>query len=565
MPAASKATAKAPVRGRKSWANQVQAVSGTHPVWLVLLSSMWMAFFGNLALWQELSLTLPLLNWRGVLLALGLGALFATATAAFISLFAWRWTLKPAILLCMLLVAVSSHFMLHYRTLIDAAMVVNALQTDPREALDFLSMPLGVTVLLLAVLPAWWVVRQPVQRLNFPSQAAVNAISVVTYVLLALGLAWGVAREVKPLLSAHPELPYMVNPLNSIWGAAQASLQPWARSGASVAPIALDVARGTSYRQQTRPPLFVLVIGDSARADHFALNGYGRATNPRLTPEDVLSWRQVSSCGTSTSSSLPCLVSHLGKDAFETRNGNHQNLLDVLQTAGLAVLWLDNQYGCKGQCDRVHHVDTSRSTVEGLCTDTGCLDEVMLLNLNDRLNKLPDEQRRNGIVVVMHAMGSHGPAYFKRTVPGFKRFVPECAHILLSECTPQEVTNAYDNTLLYTDHFLAETVQWLKRQSAHYSTSMIYVSDHGESLGEKHYYLHGTPDKVAPAAQRHVPLLAWVSPQQQQRSRFSNACVRGRLQEPVSHDHLFHSVLGLLDVQTTVYRRERDLFAACVR
>lgn len=563
MSTKAKATAKTAAPARKSWANQVNAVTGTHPVWLVLLASLWMAFFGNLALWQELSQTLPLLNWRGVLLALGLGALFACATAAFVSLFAWRWTLKPAILVCMLVVAVSSHFMLNYRTLIDAATVVNVLQTDPREALDFLNPSLGVIVLLLAVLPGWWLMRQPVQRLNFASQAAVNAISVVTYLLLALALAWGVAREVKPVLPAHPDLPYMVNPLNSIWGAAQASVQPWARSGASVEPIALDVARGSSYRQQSRPPLLVLVIGDSARADHLALNGYGRATSPRLSQEDVLSWRQMSSCGTSTSSSLPCLVSHLGKDAFETRTGNQQNLLDVLQTSGLAVLWLDNQYGCKGLCDRVHHVDTSRSTVEGLCTDNGCLDEVMLLNLNERLRKLPEEQRRNGVVVVMHTMGSHGPAYFKRTVPGFKKFVPECSQTLLSDCSLQEVTNAYDNTLLYTDHFLAETVQWLKRQSSHYSTAMLYVSDHGESLGEKHVYLHGTPDRIAPAAQRHIPFLAWLSSQQQQRSRLSSTCLRSHLQDPINHDHVFHSVLGLLDVHTALYQRERDVFAPC--
>ncbi len=565
MPPPSKAAARAPAKSRKSWANQVTAVTGTHPFWLVALSSLWIAFFGNLALWQELSTALPLLNGRGVLLALGIGGVIAAATAAFLSLFAWRWTLKPAIALCLLLVALSSHFMIHYHVLIDAPMVVNALQADPREALEYLNWPMALAVLLIAFVPAWWLLRQPLQRLTLASHAAVNALSIVTNLLLALALAWSVSDTIKPLLHTNPRLPYMVNPLNGVWGAAQASTQTWSRSGAHADPIGLDVARGTSYRSTAKPPLLLLVIGDSARADHLALNGYARPTSPRLAQEDVFSWRQASSCGTSAASSLPCLLSPLGQEGFAARSTNSQNLLDVLQTAGLAVLWLDNQYGCKGLCDRIHRADTGRASVEGLCTDNGCMDEVMLLNLADRLRALPQEQRRNGVVVVLRAMGSHGPAYHKHSNPGSKKFLPECTQNLLADCSTQEVVNAYDNTLVYTDHFLAESVQWLKRQSAQYSTTMLYVSDHGESLGEKHIYLHGAPDKLAPPAQRHVPLVAWVSPAQQQRSRLSTACLRSHLNKPVTHDHVFHSVLGLLDLQTSLYRRESDLFANCSR
>lgn len=561
----ARATPATPTRKplRQSWANQVSAVSGTHPVWLVLATSVWMAFFGNLALWQELSAWVPLLNWHGAGLWVGSGALIALATASVLSLFAWRWTLKPVLVLCLLLVALGSHFMLNYHTLIDAAMVVNAVQTDPREAAEFVNLPLVIAVVLLALLPAWWVLRQPVQRLNLPSQAAVNVVSALAFGLCAWLLAWVLARDVKPLLQTHPELPYMVNPLNTFWGSAQALRQRAASWQNTAEPQAQPTRRAASNRPQGKPPLLVLVLGDSVRADHLGLNGYGRQTTPRLAQEDILSWRQVNSCGSSTSSALPCPLLPQTRHSGARGAASEENLLDLLQRAGLGVLWLDNQYGCKGLCDRVHSVDTSRAKVEGLCGDNGCLDEVMLLNLNDRIRALPEAQRANGVVVVMHAIGSHGPMYHRRSPLAAKTFLPECTQSLLSECKPQEVVNAYDNTLVYTDHFLAETVQWLKRQSSQYSTAMLMVSDHGESLGEKRLYMHGMPDHLAPPEQRHIPLLVWLSAQQQQRSRVSTTCLRTHLQDPVGHTHVFHSVLGLLDITAAAYRREFDLFAPC--
>jgi lipid A ethanolaminephosphotransferase len=163
----------------------------------------------------------------------------------------------------------------------------------------------------------------------------------------------------------------------------------------------------------------------------------------------------------------------------------------------------------------------------------------------------------------MHQMGSHGPAYFKRTPAEFKKFTPECTDTSLSQCDQQQVINAYDNTILFTDHFLSQVIGWLKTKEKTATTAMLYVSDHGESLGEKNIYLHGLPYSVAPPEQTTVPLITWLSPSFEQRSRINTRCLQTQRDKPLSHDHVFHSVLGLMAVKTSAYQQERDFFASC--
>jgi lipid A ethanolaminephosphotransferase len=557
-------TAPAPKTARKvSWANSVTGVSGTHPLWIIVLASLWMAFFGNLALWQELALNTPLLVWRNALSVLSFAVTVAALTGAVLSLLAWRWTLKPLVAVLMLITAVSTYFMLYYRVVMDAPALSNLAQTDLRELHDWFSVPMVLFVIFLALLPAAWLLNRPLQRMNLASQAAFNAIAFASFLTVALATGWTVHPQVRSADAEHPDWRHLVNPLNTVAALAYWAVQPPARPGASTQAIGQDVARGPSYHSHYKPALLLLIVGESARSDHFSLNGYKRVTNPKLAQEDVVSFRQVVACNTSTAAALPCMFSHLGKDQFERRGVAYQNLLDVLQTAGLGVLWLENQYGCAGVCTRVAQFDTSRLTVEGLCTSGECQDEVMLLNLTERLAALPEAQRNNGIVVVMHAMGSHGPAYDSRSVEAYKRFKPECNTNLLQDCSHESVVNAYDNSLVYTDHLVSESIQWLKGQSSKFTTSLMYVSDHGQSLGENRQYLHGAPVGTAPAAQKNVPWIAWLSATQQARGRISLPCMKTHLNDPLSHDNLFHSVLGLLDIRTQIYNKELDVFAVC--
>jgi lipid A ethanolaminephosphotransferase len=320
---------------------------------------------------------------------------------------------------------------------------------------------------------------------------------------------------------------------------------------------------GATWQKSAKPPLLILVVGETARAANFSLNGYARETNPELAKENITSFLDVHSCGTSTAASVPCMFSHLGREAYDKRDADYETLLDVLKHAGLSVLWRDNNAGCKGTCTHVDSEDLSHAQDPEFCTGQECFDEVMLHQLDERVAAMSKGGPVKGMVIVLHQKGSHGPAYYLRSPKAFKKFMPECESNALQSCSREQVINAYDNTILYTDHFLAQTIDWLKGRSEQFDTAMMYVSDHGESLGENNTYLHGLPYMIAPDVQKHVPMVVWMSPQMEQRSGITTTCLQGQRKAELSHDHLFHSVLGLLDVKTGIYRADRDLFKAC--
>ena len=531
---------------------------------LVVLSSLWLAVLGNLALWKTLTELSDLTGIHGVLFATAFALIIASILASLLSIFAWRYTLKPVITLLLLLAAFASHYMLTYGILVDTLMVINVLQTDTREARDQLSWQLAVTVLVLGVLPAMWLWRQPMSLLTWKHQLLRNSLLCLTGLVLSFAMLQWVFQDFASLMRNHTQLRYQINPLNSIYALLDLTVIPSDRPNGPIQALGTDahiVHRSTATAE--RPPLLVLVLGETARSQNFSLNGYERLTNPLLAKENITSFTQVESCGTSTAESVPCMFSHLGRVAYAQRNQDFENLLDVLQHAGYAVLWIDNQSGCKDQCDRVTNINTSNLQVPDHCEAGECRDTVMLTRIDAELAKLPAERRARGTVVVMHQMGSHGPAYFKRTPDEFKKFVPECQDTSLSHCDRAQVVNAYDNTILLTDYFLTRVIAWLKTQEKTNTPAMLYVADHGESLGEKNLYLHGLPFAVAPAEQKTVPLITWLSPGFEQLTRVNTRCLQANRDKSLSHDNLFHSVLGLMAVKTTVYQRERDFFAAC--
>ncbi len=533
------------------------------PLGLVLGTSVWMATLGNWALWQSLSELGVLQGVKGWGLGVALAVMVAAALVALQSLLAWRYTLKPVATMLLLATAAGAHFMLAYRIVIDSTMLVNVMQTNPAEARDLFSLPLFLWLGLGALLPAWWVWRRPVHYGPGLRRLGRNAVAVVVGLVVVV---LAVLTSFQPLSSTmrnHKTVRYLINPLNSVYAIGVIATQPLRRDVRTLLTLGTDARLGPSHAGATRPPLLLLVLGETARMGNFSLNGYARPTTPELAALPVISWRNAWSCGTSTAASVPCMFSHLGRDGYGSRKANHENLLDVAQRAGLAVLWLDNQAGCKGLCDRVPHADTAGLKDPTLCADGECWDPIMLKGLDERIAALPAEARARGVLVVMHQMGSHGPAYYKRVPPVFKRFTPECSTNNLQDCSQQQLVNAYDNTIAYTDHFLASTIAWLQKRQAVNDTAMVYVSDHGESLGENNLYLHGLPYAIAPDLQKRVPWITWLSPGFAQRQRLDAACLKSRADTEISHDHYFHSALGLLDVTTSAYQPQLDAYAPC--
>ncbi len=534
---------------------------------IVLRLSVYLMLVANAPLWLQLARIggAPSLYMRS---ALALAVLLVCGTVAILSFTAWTRGMRWLWWLVAAAAALAQYYMLTYSVVMDPGMAANVLQTDVHEAADLLGMRLLLAVLAVLLLPTWWLARVRIPALGVLRQAARNLTMLALALAVAAATVAVASRDLAPLMRNHPQLRYLMNPLAPLYSTAVAALRPvFARSRVLV-PMGAGAALGPRHGAGARPQLLVLVVGETARADHFGINGYGRDTTPELARRGVLSWGNVRSCGTSTLASLPCMFSPLGKDAFEARKSDYENLLDVVQAAGMAVLWVDNQSGCKGVCERVAHAQAQEGLSAGqrsrLCDASGeCRDDALLAGLDERLEALPAQRRAQGVLLVLHQMGSHGPAYYKRSGPEAKRFAPECRTEVLADCAHGELVNAYDNTIAATDAFLGHAIDWLDARSAQFDTGLLYVSDHGESLGEYGLFLHGMPYGVAPDVQKHVPMAAWLGAAAAARQSLSLDCLRATLQAPLTHDNLYHTVLGALDVRSPSYRPALDAWAGC--
>lgn len=537
-------------------------VPAWHPVWVALLGSLWLASVGNYALWQQVHQLPEVTGLRGLAFALGFGVIITSALTAVLSILNWRGWLKPVLTVFFLSAASGAYFMVSYGIVIDSTMITNVVQTDTKEALDLLNWRMLISLLVLGILPCWVLWKTPLQVLRLRQQIWSNTLTAVVSIVVIVAALLAIFQDFSSIMRNHTQLRYLVNPLNSYYAIGMVAAKPFQRDNKTLLPIGKDAQMATP-KPNEKPPLLLLVLGETARMGNFGVNGYERQTTPALAQENIISLKGVMSCGTSTATSVPCMFSHLGKEDFEARKNNYESLIDVLHHAGLAVLWIDNQSGCKGVCERVPQALTKELKHPTLCKDGECFDEIMLHQLDERIQALPAERRAKGVVVVMHQMGSHGPAYYKRVPDAFKKFQPECKSNALQECTREQVVNSFDNTILYTDHFLGQAIQWLKKSEATAASAMLYVSDHGESLGENNLYLHGLPYRVAPDVQKRVPWITWWSPQFEKQLGLSRTCLQNKVQMPLTHDNYFHSVLGLVNVSTEVYQAKLDVHADC--
>ncbi|MCY4743897.1 phosphoethanolamine--lipid A transferase [Pelomonas sp. UHG3] len=545
-------------------------LDATRPLTQAWLAALWMSLLANWPLWRQLH---QMAEPSPLFMAAFVGMVTA-ATGALLSLLAWPRLIKVALTVLLLSAAALAHFIGSYGIVFDPTMVTNMMQTDVHETRDLLNGRLLLSLALLGALPVWWLLRRPAappQPLGarLGGSLAGFALGLLAMVLLALA----VFAELSSTMRNHKALRYMVTPLNAVYSLSAAAVRSRQAPAGPPAVIGAD-ARLLPRAPDAKPPLLLLVVGETARSMNFSLNGYARPTNPQLAKlpaSSLVSLRDVTSCGTATAASLPCMFSPLGRDAFTSLKGRQENLLDVLHRAGLAVLWLDNQSGCKGLCDRVPHSFTNElppgapPLPPGLCDGKECFDAALLHGLTERVAALDPQRLQRGLVLVLHQMGSHGPAYYKRSPPALKVFQPECRSNALQQCPREHVVNAYDNTLVSTDHLLASAIAWLQLQQPRFDTGLLYVSDHGESLGENGLYLHGMPYAFAPREQTHVPMILWVPEGGALAGSLKPGCLASLRDKPASHDHLFHTAMGWVGARADVYRPDWDLLANCRR
>lgn len=463
---------------------------------------------------------------------------------------------KPLIVILLLCSSLSDYAMKNMSIIIDSDMVRNFMETTTREAFDLVTPRVLLYVFIFGVLPALWVIFVKINYLPKVKECKQRLLYVFISLLIPLLVAPLCYKEYVSFGRNHKVVRHYINTFNYI----SAFNRYYKKSkNAHHEFIVLDEKPILSKKAGSAPRLFVYIVGETARSQNFSLYGYEKETNPELKKEDIIVFKDVTSCGTATTVSLPCMFSHLGKKDFKVNRASYtENLLDIVQKAGYYVFWNDNDDGCKDVCNRVENIDAKTGNKQPYCFGKYCQDDILLDGLEERI-----ANAKKDTVIVLHQMGSHGPTYYKRYPDKFKHFTPTCDSSDLPECSQEQIVNTYDNTILYTDYVIASVIKILKRHPE-YASAMLYASDHGESLGENNIYLHGLPYAIAPKVQKTIPMVLWLS---DKIKKDLNLDVK-RLKEEAnkksySHDNLFHSILHLLSVETTAGEKERkklDIF-----
>jgi lipid A ethanolaminephosphotransferase len=534
-------------------------INAVRPEWVTLIASAFLLFGFNFVLWEHL-FQITAGDGKGIVLRVAFGLMIFAAFNIVLTLLAFRSVLKPVLTLLFMISAGVAYFMSQYGVLIDIGMLRNFAQTNATEVRDLLSLKLLAYIVFLGVVPSWVLWKTPINYrrwyrellskvlVGFASAAVIGGVALINY------------QGLSSLFRNHHELRLMVVPSNYIGASASYVGEQVASARQPFVKVGEDAERDPSWQAHGRKSLTVLVVGESARAENFGILGYDRDTTPKLDKEPgLIAFTDVKSCGTETAVSVPCMFSNMGrKDYNASKARNEEGLLDVLKRAGLDVIWRDNQSGCKGTCDRVTLEDVSNMKDPVLCANSECRDEILLQGLQHFIDTLDKDT-----VLVLHQMGSHGPEYFKRYPKEYEHFTPVCESNSLNNCSRESIVNGYDNTLVYTDHVLSTLIDLLRNNQDKVDTAMLYLSDHGESLGEYNLFLHGTPYMMAPDQQKHVAMLAWFSDSYQRSFSVDTHCLQMSREKPLSQDNLFHSMLGLLEVNSKAYNQDLDMFAGC--
>ena len=531
------------------------------PWQLSLLAATYIVVANNGALYQALGERLSLfsLSGAGFLLSVTLLMVFVLNT---IFLVVGIVPLqKPLIATMLVASAVFGFFTNAMGVVFDSPMFLNMAATvtdrNTAEALELLSLPLVTHVLLFGVVPAVSLCFVTVTARRLLPELVTRTAITAAGLLLLVGITLPNYKNVSFFARENSELRFVLTPVFPMSSLLHL-LRDRLREDIPFRVIDADASRNELSAKRT---IGIMVVGETARADHFSLQGYTRQTNPELEAMPGVLYAEADACGTSTLYSVPCMFSMRGREQYSQRKAAAEsNVLDILSAAGVQTVWIDNNSSCKGVCARIASINLRRDVDESspYYSDMGYLDEILLESIEPYL-----ESEGPDLLIVLHTLGSHGPAYSRRYPPEFATFTPSCDKPSPTECTVTEVKNAYDNTILYTDFILSRLIESIDARADEFDSFLFYASDHGESLGENGMYLHGVPYAIAPAAQIEVPFIAWLSEGFRARQRVKPLMLRQFANSKVlSHDNISHTLLGFYNVDATSYVAGLDMFAA---
>ncbi len=522
--------------------------SSINPYLLMLAVAVFITITANLGFFSQVNQVYPFIDNIGFVLSL---AVVVTGLSWLLMvLFAHRYTFKIILISMIMIACIAGYFTDSYGTIYDTTMLQNALQTDTAEASDLLNINFLLRVLLLGVLPSIWIIRLPIvfpslkKNLIQKTGALIASLAFIGLPILAF------SGQYASFFREHKPLRYYSNPITPIYSTVNLIHIEYDKFTAPSELIyhAKDAVQSSSTSQR-KAKLVIMVVGETLRSANVSLGGYSRPTFPQISQlqanDNLTYFGNMTSCGTSTAYSVPCMFSYLDEDDYNVDEASyHENVVDTLNRLGVKVYWRDNNSSSKGVMDRLpneNFVDYKTADNNPNCDNAynECRDIGMLVGLENLLDK---QQTASDVLIVLHQMGNHGPAYYKRYDKKFARFEPVCQSNELAECDQQSLINAYDNTVLATDDFLANAIDWLKQQETKYDVALLYASDHGESLGEKGMYLHGMPKSFAPKQQYEIPAILWLGKDSEFQPVDKDTVI--------NHDAITPTLLTLFDVQT---------------
>ena len=512
--------------------------------YLIIIVAIYLVASANIAFFEQVLNVYPFSQNIGFILSIT-GVLFGLMWLV-LQLLCYRPMAKPVLIMLLLTAAVCGYFTSAYGTIFDTNMLINSMETDQAEAMGLFAPSMVIRVLLLGVLPAFMISKIRLKRLSWQRSILQKTATLIVSITLIAACIAPFGDQYASFFRQHKQVRSYANPITPIYSLIKLgeNYVDELRRPDTLTLHATDAKRVAPTNSSAKPKLMVFVVGETARADHFGLNGYERNTTPLLSKQsDLYSFKNAISCGTSTAYSLPCMFSYADREDYDIDTAKyHENVLDTLSKQGVNVVWRDNNSSSKGVADRVMFEDYKTAETNPNC-DVECRD-IGMLDGFDALVKSGEPPKDT--LILLHQMGNHGPAYYQRYPKDFEEYNPVCMTNELSKCEAQSVINGYDNAIRYTDYFLSNVIDTLKTYEQDYEVVMVYISDHGESLGENNIYLHGLPYNFAPDAQKHVPALIW-SPSS---NNIDADSLSRMVDQPVSHDFITPTLLSFFGIMT---------------
>lgn len=461
-----------------------------------------------------------------LLVSLTIAALLLNALVFYILLFSLRRVGKWLIVVFFIINAMALYFITTYGIIIDKTMIGNIFNTNLEESRSFFSFTLIVYIILLGIIPSILILKIKVSNEIFKRFLAYVFSTLFFLLLLAYANApnwlW-IDKNSKTLGGLVMPWCYVVNINIYFYHQNEDNKEQILLPNATI--------------KDTTKSVFVLVIGESARSENFSLYGYKKDTNPLLSKIDNLHSYKAEASATYTTAGVKSILE------YKDTNKLYEILPNYLFRNNVEVIWRTTNFG--EPTVKIKNYQKGED-LKKLCKGDGCdYDEVLLSGLKEQILA----SKKNKILIILHTSTSHGPTYYKKYPEQFNKFTPVCKSVELSNCTQTELINAYDNTIVYTDYVLANLIGELKQLKG-YSSSMIFISDHGESLGENNLYMHGLPISIAPKEQIDIPFIVWTSDNSRKLKE----------NKKLSQHNVFHSILDFLAIGSPIYDENMSIF-----